>query len=51
MIEINQVNKMFYQGSKEIPALVDINFVSSRGKCFGVIGWIGPVEKVPLSVR
>ena len=22
MIEINQVNKMFYQGSKEIPALV-----------------------------
>lgn len=41
MIEINQVNKMFYQGSKEIPALVDINLHIPQGEIFGVIGSSG----------
>ncbi|MCF7354264.1 methionine ABC transporter ATP-binding protein MetN [Vibrio sp. CK2-1] len=41
MIEINQVNKVFYQGSKEIPALVDINLHIPQGEIFGVIGSSG----------
>ncbi|OEF23900.1 methionine ABC transporter ATP-binding protein MetN [Vibrio rumoiensis] len=41
MIEINQVNKMFYQGSKAIPALVDINLHIPQGEIFGVIGSSG----------
>ncbi|GLT15558.1 methionine ABC transporter ATP-binding protein MetN [Vibrio algivorus] len=41
MIEINQVNKVFYQGSKEIPALVDINLHIPQGEVFGVIGSSG----------
>ncbi|MCL9782795.1 methionine ABC transporter ATP-binding protein MetN [Vibrio sp. S4M6] len=41
MIEINQVNKIFYQGSKEIPALRDINLHIAQGTIFGVIGSSG----------
>ena len=41
MIEINQVNKVFYQGSKKIPALVDINLHIPQGEIFGVIGSSG----------
>lgn len=41
MIEINQVNKVFYQGSKEIPALVNINLHIPQGEIFGVIGSSG----------
>lgn len=41
MIEINQVNKIFYQGKKEIPALVDINLSIPQGTIFGVIGASG----------
>ncbi|GLT16800.1 methionine import ATP-binding protein MetN [Vibrio zhanjiangensis] len=41
MIEINQVNKVFLQGSKEIHALKDINLTISQGTIFGVIGSSG----------
>ncbi len=41
MIEINQVNKVFYQGQKEIHALKDINLKISQGTIFGVIGSSG----------
>ncbi|MGF1907964.1 methionine ABC transporter ATP-binding protein MetN [Vibrio kasasachensis] len=41
MIEINQVNKVFYQGKKEIIALEDINLHISQGTIFGVIGASG----------
>lgn len=41
MIEINQVNKIFYQGKKEIPALIDINLNIPQGTIFGVIGASG----------
>ncbi|ROV60884.1 D-methionine ABC transporter, ATP-binding protein [Vibrio ponticus] len=41
MIEINQVNKVFYQGKKEINALKDINLHISQGTIFGVIGASG----------
>ncbi|WP_105903063.1 methionine ABC transporter ATP-binding protein MetN [Vibrio gangliei] len=41
MIEINQVNKVFYQGSKKIPALIDINLHIPQGEIFGVIGSSG----------
>ena len=41
MIEINQVNKVFYQGKKEIVALEDINLHISQGTIFGVIGASG----------
>lgn len=41
MIEVNQVNKIFYQGSKEIPALKDINLNIAQGTIFGVIGSSG----------
>ncbi|MFC3023048.1 methionine ABC transporter ATP-binding protein MetN [Vibrio zhugei] len=41
MIEIKNVNKIFYQGDTEIPALVDINLTISQGTIFGVIGSSG----------
>jgi len=41
MIEINQVNKIFYQDDKEIIALKDINLTVQQGKIFGVIGSSG----------
>ncbi|MBA5763389.1 methionine ABC transporter ATP-binding protein MetN [Vibrio sp. 404] len=41
MIEINQVNKVFYQGKKEITALKDINLHIAQGTIFGVIGASG----------
>ncbi|MFH0256223.1 methionine ABC transporter ATP-binding protein MetN [Vibrio rumoiensis] len=41
MIEINQVNKVFYQGNKKIPALIDINLHIPQGEIFGVIGSSG----------
>ncbi|MFV0576322.1 MAG: methionine ABC transporter ATP-binding protein MetN [Vibrio sp.] len=41
MIEINQVNKVFYQGTKQIPALIDINLHIPQGEIFGVIGSSG----------
>ncbi|MFB9133469.1 methionine ABC transporter ATP-binding protein MetN [Vibrio sp. AK197] len=41
MIEINQVNKVFYQGHKEIHALRDINLKITQGTIFGVIGSSG----------
>lgn len=41
MIEINQVNKVFYQGTKEIHALKDINLNVLQGTIFGVIGSSG----------
>ncbi|NNN44194.1 MULTISPECIES: methionine ABC transporter ATP-binding protein MetN [unclassified Vibrio] len=41
MIQINQVNKVFYQGNQEIHALVDINLHIAQGTIFGVIGSSG----------
>ncbi|WP_375753077.1 methionine ABC transporter ATP-binding protein MetN [Vibrio sp. HN007] len=41
MIEISQVNKVFYQGTKEINALKDINLNIAQGTIFGVIGSSG----------
>lgn len=41
MIEIKQVNKVFYQGKKEIHALRDINLHIQQGTIFGVIGSSG----------
>ncbi|MGC9404333.1 methionine ABC transporter ATP-binding protein MetN [Vibrio genomosp. F10] len=41
MIEINQVNKVFYQGTKEIVALKDIDLHIEQGTIFGVIGSSG----------
>ncbi|PMH37496.1 D-methionine ABC transporter, ATP-binding protein [Vibrio sp. 10N.286.49.B3] len=41
MIEINQVNKVFYQGTKEIHALKNINLHIPQGHIFGVIGSSG----------
>ncbi|EJG0988071.1 methionine ABC transporter ATP-binding protein MetN [Vibrio parahaemolyticus] len=41
MIEIKNVNKVFYQGSKEILALKDINLHITKGTIFGVIGSSG----------
>lgn len=41
MIEINRVNKVFYQGTKEIHALRDINLTIEQGTIFGVIGSSG----------
>ncbi len=41
MIEIKDVNKVFYQGSKEIIALKDINLHIAKGTIFGVIGSSG----------
>ncbi|WP_070968562.1 methionine ABC transporter ATP-binding protein MetN [Vibrio sonorensis] len=41
MIDIRQVNKVFYQGSKEILALKDINLNVPEGRIFGVIGSSG----------
>ncbi|EKO3378572.1 methionine ABC transporter ATP-binding protein MetN [Vibrio fluvialis] len=41
MIEISHVNKVFYQGNKEINALKDINLNIPQGTIFGVIGSSG----------
>ncbi|EMC0406397.1 methionine ABC transporter ATP-binding protein MetN [Vibrio fluvialis] len=41
MIEISHVNKVFYQGNKEIHALKDINLNIPQGTIFGVIGSSG----------
>ncbi|MEZ9129302.1 D-methionine ABC transporter, ATP-binding protein [Vibrio splendidus] len=41
MIKVNQVNKVFYQGTKEINALIDINLHIPEGQIFGVIGSSG----------
>ncbi|PSU84014.1 D-methionine ABC transporter, ATP-binding protein [Photobacterium phosphoreum] len=41
MIEIKQVNKVFYQGEKAINALKDINLTIDQGSIFGVIGSSG----------
>ncbi|WGW01083.1 methionine ABC transporter ATP-binding protein MetN [Vibrio sp. YMD68] len=41
MIEINQVNKVFYQGTKEIVALKNIDLHIEQGTIFGVIGSSG----------
>ncbi|MEZ8784306.1 methionine ABC transporter ATP-binding protein MetN [Vibrio splendidus] len=41
MIKVNQVNKVFYQGTKEINALIDINLQIPQGQIFGVIGSSG----------
>jgi len=41
MIEIKNVNKVFYQGEKAIDALSDINLTIPQGSIFGVIGSSG----------
>lgn len=41
MIEISHINKVFYQGNKEIHALKDINLNIPQGTIFGVIGSSG----------
>lgn len=41
MIKVNQVNKVFYQGTKEINALIDINLHIPQGQIFGVISSSG----------
>ncbi|AGH81434.1 DL-methionine transporter ATP-binding subunit [Psychromonas sp. CNPT3] len=41
MIKIQNVNKIFYQGEKQIPALQDINLNIAQGSIFGVIGASG----------
>lgn len=41
MIEIKDVNKIFYQGTKEINALKNINLSIKQGTIFGVIGSSG----------
>lgn len=41
MIEISRVNKVFYQGEREINALRDINLTIEQGTIFGVIGSSG----------
>ncbi|PMG62263.1 D-methionine ABC transporter, ATP-binding protein [Vibrio splendidus] len=41
MIKVNQVNKVFYQGTKEINALIDVNLHIPQGQIFGVIGSSG----------
>ncbi|WP_022941650.1 methionine ABC transporter ATP-binding protein MetN [Psychromonas hadalis] len=41
MIEIKNVNKVFYQGDKVINALSDINLTIKQGSIFGVIGSSG----------
>ena len=41
MIEINRVNKVFYQGTNAIHALRDINLTIPQGTIFGVIGSSG----------
>lgn len=41
MIEIKQVNKVFYQNGNPIPALKDINLTIEQGTIFGVIGSSG----------
>jgi D-methionine transport system ATP-binding protein len=41
MIKITQVNKVFYQGDKEIHALKNIDLTVEQGTIFGVIGSSG----------
>ncbi|WP_028864595.1 methionine ABC transporter ATP-binding protein MetN [Psychromonas aquimarina] len=41
MIEIKEVNKVFYQGDRVINALSDINLTIAQGTIFGVIGSSG----------
>ncbi|WP_413701465.1 methionine ABC transporter ATP-binding protein MetN [Psychromonas sp. KJ10-10] len=41
MIQIKNVNKVFYQGEKVINALSDINLTINQGRIFGVIGSSG----------
>ncbi|WP_019615064.1 methionine ABC transporter ATP-binding protein MetN [Psychromonas ossibalaenae] len=41
MIEIKEVNKVFYQGERVINALSDINLTIAQGTIFGVIGSSG----------
>jgi len=41
MIEIKNVNKVFYQGDRAINALSDINLTIAQGSVFGVIGSSG----------
>jgi len=41
MIEVKNVNKVFYQGDKAINALCDINLTIAQGSIFGVIGASG----------
>ncbi|MCB5162272.1 methionine ABC transporter ATP-binding protein MetN [Marinomonas algarum] len=41
MIEIKQVNKVFYQGKRAINALSDINLSIAEGAIYGVIGSSG----------
>lgn len=41
MIEIKNVNKVFYQGNTPINALSDINLTIEQGRIFGVIGSSG----------
>ncbi|UGA54136.1 methionine ABC transporter ATP-binding protein MetN [Vibrio sp. VB16] len=41
MIKISNVNKVFYQGEKEIHALKEINLTVPQGHIFGVIGSSG----------
>ena len=41
MIEINKVNKVFYQGDKAINALKEIDLTIPQGQIFGVIGSSG----------
>ncbi|CAH0534208.1 Methionine import ATP-binding protein MetN [Vibrio stylophorae] len=41
MIQIEQVNKIFHQGGRDIAALRDINLQIPAGKIFGVIGASG----------
>ncbi len=51
MIEINRVNKVFYQGEKEINALRDINLTIEQGTIFGVIGSSGAGKSTPDPLR
>ncbi len=41
MIEVSNVNKVFYQGDKAINALKDIDLIIPQGTIFGVIGSSG----------
>ena len=49
MIKVNQVNKVFYQGTKEINALIDINLHIPQGQIFGVIGSSGAGKSTLIS--
>ena len=51
MIKVNQVNKVFYQGTKEINALIDINLHIPQGQIFGVIGSSGAGKSTLIGLR